>query len=179
MVLTILNNQKGGIGMVPMRKVCNVAFVGIFVLVMLVQVVQAQQPIDFTDCAAGTFTGLSDAKEFAVMAFDMKGISRSNLETKVFDNMTFHHAGVIRIVAGKWTVYGYTKYMDSDGDFVIFEINEVGLPMEGNWQFLYGTGKWKGIKGSGKHSHTTRGRPIASGTMQSCSRNVGTFELPK
>ena len=148
-------------------------------LVMFISVAQAQQPIDFTDCSSGTFTLLSDAKEFTVFSFDMKGISRSNLENKVFDNMTFHHAGVSRIVAGKWTVYGYTKYMDSDGDFVIFEINEAGLPMEGNWQFLYGTGKWKGIKGSGKHSHITGGRPIVPGTAQSCSRNVGTFELPK
>ena len=151
----------------------------IFGLILFIPFAQAQQPIDFTDCASGTFTLLSDAKEFTVFAFDMKGISRSNLENKVFDNMTFHHAGVTRIVAGKWTVHGYTKYMDPDGDFVIFEINEVGRPMEGTWEFLYGTGKWKGIKGSGKHSHIAEGRPIVPGTAQSCTRNVGTFELPK
>ena len=161
------------------KRGSSTAVISIFGLILFISFAQAQQPIDFTDCASGTFTLLSDAKEFTIFAFDMKGISRSNLENKVFDNMTFHHAGVTRIVAGKWTVYGYTKYMDSDGDFVIFEINEVGPPMEGNWQFLYGTGKWKGIKGSGKHSHTAGGRPIVPGTAQSCSRNVGTFELPK
>jgi len=36
-------------------------------LVMFISVAQAQQPIDFTDCSSGTFTLLSDAKEFTVL----------------------------------------------------------------------------------------------------------------
>lgn len=149
-------------------------------MAIFIPVAPAQQPIDYTDCGSGTFTLMSDAKEFTVLVFDIKGVTRSNHENKVFDNMTYHHVGVNRIVAGKWTVYGYTKYMDSDGDFVIFEINEAGPPMEGTWQFLYGTGKWKGIKGNGRHFHpSTTPRAIVPGTIQSCSRNVGTFELPK
>jgi hypothetical protein len=50
---------------------------------------------------------------------------------------------------------------------------------EGNFKFLQGTGKWKGIKGSGKGKVITRGKPITPGTAQVCSRWTGTFELPK
>jgi hypothetical protein len=165
--------------MVKRKRVSILGFVGIFVLFTFIPVAQAEQPIDFTDCGTGTFTLVSDSKEFMVTVFEVKGITRSNLENKVFDNVTYHHAGVTRIVAGKMTVYGYTKYLDPDGDFVILEINEVGPPMEGTWKFLYGTGKYKGITGTGKHFHTAGGKPITPGTVQSCSRNVGTFELPK
>ncbi len=35
---------------------------------------------------------------------------------------------------------------------------------EGTWKILYSTGKWKGIKGSGKHVHFGGGRPIKPGT---------------
>jgi hypothetical protein len=82
-------------------------------------------------------------------------------------------------MAGKLTALTYTKMMDPDGDFVILEITMAPGETEGNIKFLQGTGKWKGIKGSGKVRAITRGKPITPGTVQSCSRSMGTFELPK
>jgi hypothetical protein len=67
--------------------------------------------------------------------------------------------------------------MDPDGDIIIAEL--VVLGPEKTMKFLHGTGKWKGIKGEAKGKTTATGKPIAPGTIQTCSRYVGTFELPK
>ena len=84
-------------------------------------------------------------------------------------------------MAGQLTALSYSKFMDPDGDFVITETITSGAPgeTEGNFKFLQGTGKWKGIKGSGKVRTITRGKPITPGTSQGCGRWTGTFELAK
>jgi hypothetical protein len=89
--------------------------------------------------------------------------------------------GVGRREGEQSTVYSLSKYMDRDGDYVIMEFNESGQgrQMEGSWKILYGAGKWKGIKGNGKHMHVAGGKPIKPNTIQGYSRNTGTFELPK
>ena len=82
-------------------------------------------------------------------------------------------------MAGQLTLLTYSKFMDPDGDFVLLEITFAPGETEGNFKFLQGTGKWEGIKGSGKGKVITRGKPITPGTAQVCSRWTGTFELPK
>jgi len=82
-------------------------------------------------------------------------------------------------MAGQMTVLSYSKFMDPDGDFVISETTVAPGQSEGTFKFLQGTGKGKGIKGSGKVRAITRGKPITPGTGQGCGRYTGTFELPK
>jgi hypothetical protein len=82
-------------------------------------------------------------------------------------------------MAGQLTTLSYSKLMDPDGDFVILETTMAPGETEGNFKFLQGTGKWKGIKGSGKARAITSGKPITPGTSQGCGRWTGTFELPK
>ena len=82
-------------------------------------------------------------------------------------------------MAGQLTTLSYSKLMDPDGDFVILETTMAPGETEGNFKFLQGTGKWKGIKGSGKARAITSGKPITPGTGQGCGRWTGTFELPK
>jgi hypothetical protein len=153
----------------------------VFGLVMLIPAVQAEEPIDFTQYASCTFTPASEDKEFIFSSFECTGITRSNQENKVFDNMSVLDVGVGRREGGQSTAYSLSKYMDRDGDYVIMEFNEFGPTgrLEGTWKILYGTGKWKGIKGSGKHVHVGGGKPIKPGTGQGYVRNTGTFELPK
>ena len=67
--------------------------------------------------------------------------------------------------------------MDPDGDVIIAEA--VVLGPEKTMKFLHGTGKWKGIQGEAKGKTTVTGKFIAPGTIQTCSRYVGTFELAK
>ena len=62
-------------------------FVG---LLLLIPVAQAEQLFDFTRCVSATVTTLSATEELTVTSADAKGIVMSNLENKVFDNMTTH-----------------------------------------------------------------------------------------
>lgn len=84
-----------------------------------------------------------------------------------------------KVMAGQSTLLGYHKFMDRDGDYVILESTRTPAETESNIKFLHGTGKWKGIKGSGKIRGITSGKPIMPGTNQGCGRWTGTFELSK
>ena len=163
--------------MTPMRKVHNLAFVGILVLVMFIEVAQAETPYDMTLCSSGTVTMVSTSKELTVFSADNKGITISNHPNKIFDNLTYHCVGVVKIEGDKPIGTFYCQFIDPDGDIVVGETTLVGT--EGTWKFLQGTGKWKGITGSGKNWPITKGKPITPGTSQSCLRGTGTFELPK
>lgn len=141
---------------------------------------QAEQPFDITMCGSTTRTVIIlESEELTIGTFEGKGIARSNLENKVFDNCSYHLLGVARYMMKEATMYGYTKFMDADGDLIVQEnFRALGAP-GGTWKILYGTGKWKGIKGSGKSKTIARAREITPGTLQSCIRMTGTFELPK
>jgi hypothetical protein len=79
---------------------------------------------------------------------------------------------------GKSSWHGFSKSMDPDGDFIISEY--AGDSDSGNTgKILYGTGKWKGVKGEYKSKVITAGRPIVERTNQYCENWEGWFELPK
>jgi hypothetical protein len=149
-------------------------------VVAFISIAQAE-PIDITYCLSMTTTMASETQELSINSFDFKGIARSNLESKAFDNLTFHGIGVGRDLSDKKRHrYGYIKFMDPDGDILITEnLHTLDAGGESDWNFLQGTGKWKGIKGGGKLRPTAGGKPITPGTAQGCMRMTGTFELPK
>jgi hypothetical protein len=149
-------------------------------LVMFIPVAQAEEPFDITFCGSTRVTEtLSESQDLTITTFEGKGAVRSNLANKAFDNCSYHLLGTSLNIGGKMTNFGYSKYMDSDGDFVVQENFYPLGATEATWKFLYGTGKWKGIKGSGKTIPIIRPKPIAPGTRQGCLRSTGTFELPK
>ena len=151
----------------------------LFGLLLFLPVAQAEESFDCTHCRSWTITILSETEELTITSVEGKGIIMSNLPNKVFDNMTTHLITLSKNMAGKVTSLTYNKFMDPDGDFVIVETTSAPGETESNCKFLQGTGKWKGIKGSGKFRPITRGKPITPGTSQGCSRWTGTFELPK
>ena len=106
----------------------------------------------------------------------LETIAVSNHENKVFNNCSFHTTQIIQIMNGKWKRSGYTKFMDPDGDYFFVEYSGEKSAVV---KFLYGTGKWKGITGTGKFERIASGKAIEPGTFQGCSRNTGTFELQK
>ena len=159
-----------------LAAVVSVVVAIVFGLTMFIPVVQAEAPYDITNCYYGTSTALYRSKELTILSVDIKGIARSNHENKVFDNCSFHTVQVLQIMNGKLKRSGYTKFMDLDGDYFFVEISG---GKNATVKFLYGTGKWKGITGTGKFESIARGKPIMPGTYQGCVRNTGTFELPK
>jgi hypothetical protein len=79
---------------------------------------------------------------------------------------------------GKWSWTGFFKTMAPDGKITIGEFygeSERGTTGEP----IYGTGKWKGIKGEFKTKRITAGRPIVERTDQFCEKVAGWLELPK
>ena len=46
------------------------------------------------------------------------------------------------------------------------------------YTYIGGTGKWKGISGSGEYELVAPTRPLAEGTYQNCVRTKDTFKLP-
>jgi len=152
-------------------------FAGILALLMTSSFAQAQQPIDMMSCGDSTVTTIIASEELTIMCIEARGINLDNLASKVYDNMTFHGVGVVKIDHGKVTGTLYYKYMEPSGDSAIVEVSQVG--MERDWKYLYGTGKWKGVTGGGKAIPFTKGKPITPGTSQSCTKITGTYELKK
>jgi hypothetical protein len=143
-------------------------------LVILIPVAQAETPYNITNCYSGTSTDLFRSKELTIITIDAKGIAVSNHENKIFDNCSFHSTQIIQNMNGEWKRFGHTKFMDPDGDYFFVEVSgEKSAVVE----FLYGTGKWEGITGTGKFEVIARGKAIEPGTFQGCVRNTGTFEL--
>ena len=160
-----------------LAKVRRAIPIFIMVSVLFIPVAGAQQPFDITYCATSNMTTVSAAEGLIVLSLDTKGIAFSNHENKVFDNMTFHGAAVGKVVAGKPIGTGYFKYMDPDGDIIVWELS-IDVPVD-TLKAIQGTGKWKGIKAEGKAVLITKAKSITPDTRQVCRKFTGTFELPK
>jgi hypothetical protein len=150
-----------------------VVFLG---LAWFLPVVHAE-PMDITNCSSGTTNVLLATDELSIMTTDVKGITRDNLPSKVFDNMTYHCVGLFKVLSGKR--YGTTicKFMDPSGDYFVVEASYG--PEGAKAPFLSGTGKFKGITGNCESKPITSGKPIVSGTTQGCARVTGTYEVKK
>ncbi len=159
------------------KKVWKVGIVIILGLFTFISIAQAQTPFDITECVSGTATIVFQSKEITITGIEGKGIIFSHHENKVFDNCTFQVVAIAKTVDGKRRSDSYWKIMDLDGDVIVAEA--VVLGPEKTMKFLHGTGKWKGIQGEAKGKTTATGKFIAPGTIQTCSRYVGTFELAK
>jgi len=166
-----------GGGAMDSQKIWKIWLVIILGMFTFIPVAQAQTPVDFTECLAGTSTTVYESKEIRIGSTEGKGIIISHHDNKVFDNCTFHVVSIAKVVDGKRTSNSYWKIQDPDGDVVIAEVLVVGP--EKTMTLLHGTGKWKGTKGSAKGKTTAAGKPVVPGTIQTCSRYIGTFELPK
>jgi hypothetical protein len=139
----------------------------------------AEQVYDITPCVAATVNLLVQSPEITISAVDAKGIIRSNSESKIFNNCTVHVQGVQVIEGTKRSSYSHMKYLDPDGDYVIFRFILNPGETTATTTILAGTGKWKGITGGGKVTTITQGRPVAEGTFQFCNDHKGKFTLPK
>jgi len=158
------------------KTVLSAAVAIVLGLAMFIPVAQAETPYDMTNCYYGTLTTLHKSKDLTILTIDVRGIARSNHEKKVFDNCSSHSVQIIEIMNGKKKRYGHTKFMDPDGDYFFLEVSG---GQNATVKFLYGTGKWKGITGTGKFERIARGKSMEPGTFQGCVRATGTFELPK
>ena len=148
---------------------------GLLCLSPTASLAQVEQSFDFTSCHAGVVKVLYDDKDVALRTAEGWGIVMSNRRDKLLDGATFHVVTTIRTVGKESTEVGFYKLMDSDGDVILAEVSRSGG--EHVARYFHGTGKWRGIRGSGRSERIVfRAMP---GWAAACSRTVGTFELPK
>jgi hypothetical protein len=147
----------------------------IFLFAMFIPVAHAETPFDFNYCGSSSTMMVSESKELSVFGLNGKGTVFSNHENKSFDNFAYQFVGVVKVVDGKRSGIGYTKYTDPDGDAIVQEFSMAGL--ESSIKLIQGSGKWKGINGTGKSGPITDGKPTPPGTT--CRRIVGLFEILK
>jgi hypothetical protein len=138
----------------------------------------AEQVYDVDVCVSMDITPLVQSQEITIATWDAKGIMRSNIESKVFDNWTVHTLGVMVAEGKNRTYHGYMKYLAPDGDYVIFQYKKNPGEQASTTTLLAGTGKWKGITGGGKAVLITKGIPVVKGTYQFCNNHKGTFTVP-
>ena len=81
--------------MITRKAFSILGLIGIFVLIIFVPAAQAEQPFDITLCGSTTRTAiLIESEELRISTFEGKGLARSNLESKAFDNCSYHLLGV-------------------------------------------------------------------------------------
>ena len=149
-------------------------------LTLLIPMANAEEkPINIISCRSGTTTMLTASTELVVYGYELKGIDQDLNADKIFENYTHMCVGNTRILSGEMLSKGYCKYMAPDGDVFIVSYDGIMGKEPLPWEYIVGTGKWKGVKGGGTVKAITRGKPIAEGTFQMCIEVSGTYELPQ
>jgi len=151
-------------------------------LVMFIPVAQAQrQDFETRQCSVQIFNVVHFTPELGISSYDQKSIIQSTHESKLFDNWTVHLVAILKRIDRKASWIAFSKEMGPDGEFIIWECygdNESGTSVT-TAKPIYGTGKWKGVKGERKSQVITAGKPIVQGTGQFCQKQVGWIELSK
>lgn len=143
------------------------------------EVQAGSQELDYTGCRNAEFTLLSQSDEMTVLGIDLKGVDRSNHENKLFDGFSHRCNGVYMIRGDETAGNGFCKYLAPDGDYTLLQWRNTGKRGTGTWEFLEGSGKFKGVKGGGDYETVMRAKPITPGSLQFCIRVTGTLELPE
>lgn len=147
------------------------------VVVMFIPAAQAEE----FECIVGvsgtysTFHG--SEKLMPLLRYEESGVMMSKSENKFLNNATLHYEGIQQGMGKKRDGYAFGKIVDPDGDIIIVRSVYTGPGHEA--EFLQGTGKYKGIKGSYKAQRVAAGKPAMPGTYQNCKKIKGIFELPK
>ena len=130
---------------------------------------------------AGPYKIIPLDKENFVITYENFGVRVSDSKKGPFHGMSTHNIGVMYFENGVGRTRGYIFNIDKDGDKVIIELTEEGVPLgpnpvSGKGKIVGGTGKFKGIQGSIEYTRRSM-RPAAQGTPQATRRATGTWKI--
>ena len=149
-------------------------------LIMFMPVAQAQrQDFENINCSVTTINSVHISPDLAITSWDVNGITQSTHESKIFDNWTRHGVFLYKRIDRKVSWGGFTKTMAPDGEFIIWEFSGDSQQGGSTGKAIYGTGKWKGVKGEYKSKTITSGKRITPNIDSFCEKTVGWIELPK
>jgi hypothetical protein len=98
----------------------------------------------------------------------------------ILPNGGLYHLNGIRCI-GVWAVIdgiyqnGYCETTDPDGGKQFGKYSNTGSGEK--WQIMSGTGKYAGMTGGGSYAAVGRFATQGPGTLQNCTRAVGTYRL--
>jgi hypothetical protein len=146
---------------------------------IFIPVAHAQrQDFKSNQCSTNTFSVVHFTPELRILSYDQKSTMQSTHESKLFDNWTKHSVYVLKLIDGRMSWNGVAKAQAPDGEFIIWEF--YGDSQSGTTtKVIYGTGKWKGVKGESKNRRISTEISVAPNTEQFCEEVVGWIELPK
>jgi hypothetical protein len=97
---------------------------------------------------------------------------------KSLESATVRCVSYTRVLQGKVTARSTCRFTETAGDTFTGEATQV--PDQPNaWTFLTGTGKWKGVQGTGTYQYVSRSKPAADGTVELCLQHSGAYTLPQ
>jgi hypothetical protein len=131
-----------------------------------------------TFCSHSKSAMLQAGPDVTALNFETWGIQTPDSPFKPWANATNRCAGNMVVTQGKAAARGECLWTDADGDtFIGSFVDEPGKPV-GVWTFLGGTGKWKGVSGSGTYQYVSSSPPRADGTGEGCTTHSGRYTLP-
>lgn len=128
-----------------------------------------EQTIDLTVCVAGTCDVLSEAQDWETESCEARGIGWSNKDFNPLETFTVFAKSLLAIQEGKWHMNTLFKYLDSEGDYIVFR----------NKKVFGGTGKWEGVTGEIQTKFIRMGKSMPTNNFANCHNVTGTFEMPE
>ena len=165
-----------------MNKLLSLTAVGLLSVSAIAFAAQAGET-DYTGlmgCGHVKMTMLTTGPEVTTYTDEMWGIVPPGNPVKELQNATFHCVGYNKLMQGQTerAHFGACYWTDASGDTLLGEnVEAPGKPPV--WTFLSGTGKWKGIGGSGTYQGVSIGKPGPDGAFEACIAMSGKWTLPK
>ena len=129
-------------------------------------------------CGHSKTSVLVSSPELTVYTQETWGITPSEFKSDPFRLLTVRCLSFGKIVNGKRSAEGSCSFADPDGDtFTGLWASATGQP--NTWNFVVGTGKWKGIQGEGTWRAEMAKKPFADGTTAYCLVHSGKYTLPQ
>jgi hypothetical protein len=161
------------------RSPSSLACLAVLAALLVPASAYAQTTTDHTTCRAGTLSVLAQDEKKIVLFLDHRGVAQGASAQDPFHGSTQRCVGTIANFDGKVTSGGWCKQVHPQtGDWLVLDWAGSGTPGAGTYTLRHGTGKWKGITGSGTYEAVGQTRPVEAGTYQNCVRIKGTLNIP-
>ena len=134
-------------------------------------------------CAfSGKVLGMNmNGKAPAFMVAGFFGLCKNDAGSGIFHMNSFKcHYSIEVVQMPKTVAEGYCTMRDADGDTITMKGSakgSLGGPSVAETRITNGTGKYKGITGSGGYK-TTPAAPFEQGTFQGWSKIEGSYQIP-
>lgn len=159
-----------------MRLPCLLASMAVTAFTLAAPAAAADTAYDFTVCTHSRHTVVEANAELVALGVENWGVVASS-SAKEWEGATTHCTGYVRVIGGRPVGKGVCKWFQAGGDTAVgeFEYPPAGEPA---FTWLAGTGRLKGLAGSGSFRETVTGRPAEPGTAQGCRRDWGRYSTP-